>query len=95
MSIQQKAELKAEAKIAEKKAEEELKLQPKKQMCTEMLGGVVVDRGGGALVCEWQTHNTRVSEDQSISLSMVGDYLLNNLYIPDKETVLRARPDLK
>lgn len=95
VTMEEKAKRKAQSKMAEKKAELDMKLQPKKDMCVNLLGGKVVEQPDGSLICEWQTHDTRHSHDQSVPIQMVGDYLLNNLYIPDKETVLKARPELR
>tara|TARA_R110002126_G_scaffold17316_4_gene67742 strand:+ start:4332 stop:4820 length:489 start_codon:yes stop_codon:yes gene_type:complete len=94
-SLEVKAKRKAAAKAAEAKAVEDLRLQPKKDMCINDLKGEVVEQPNGSLVCEWQTHGKKNSEDQTIPLNQVGEYLLQNLYIPSKTAVLKARPELK
>ncbi len=94
-AITKQAERKAKLEVAKKKASDDLKLAPKIKICEIDLGGEVVTQENGSQICKWQTHDRNASYDQTIPLFQVGAYLLDNLFQPDKETVLKARPELR
>jgi hypothetical protein len=93
-SLESIAERKVKLKIAEEKVKEDLKNQPKINRCIYDLGGEVITNSDGSMTCKWQTHDTRHSYDQEVGIEQCGEYLLNNLFIPDRATVLKARPEL-
>ena len=94
-SIPEQAEQKVKVKLKVKETVRLLKEQPKIDFCINELHGTVVENAEGVKICHWETHDVSKSHKQSIPLMQCGDYLLENLFIPDRETVLKARPELK
>jgi len=92
--IENAATIKAKQKKARVLAEAELKLIPKRTMCLVNLGGTITRNEDGTEMCNYKTHDVLKSEDQTLPLIQVGEYLLENQYIPSKEAVLKKRPKL-
>ena len=94
--IQTKAKIKIDTKIAEKKYEEDVKWEKKTQICEEVLGGEV-ESGDFGKVCRWTTYSANGNDgEQAVPLAQVHEILAtNNLFFPNKEAVLKARPDLR
>lgn len=93
--IEKQAERKVKFNQAKKEQEEKNKLAPKIKICEVDLGGEVVTNPDGSKICKWQTHDVNKSYDQAIALSQCGEYLIPNVFMPDKDTVLKVRKDLR
>lgn len=94
--IESQAKRKVLSKEAQKKAAQDLKDAPKIAMCLDVLGGEIVTQENGSKICKWENYSTfGKPEPQSIPIHQVGEYLLNSLFIPDRESVLKAHPELK
>ncbi len=94
-TVEAKAMSKVQRKLAEKKAEQDLKDAPKIKICLDELCGEIVTNPQGAKMCRWNTYSPDTTESQMVQISQVGKYLVENQFIPDKETVLKQRPELK
>lgn len=94
-TIEKIAERKVKLKVAQEKVAQDLKDKPKIDRCLNILKGEIITNPDGSKICKWQTHDAHKSHDQSISLSQCGEYLVDNLFMPDRETVLKARPELR
>ena len=85
----------AEKKAKIREVSQSLKDKPKIDRCLNDLKGEIVTNPDGTKVCNYFTHDVNKSYEQSIPLHQCGEYLLDNLFLPDKETVLTARKDLR
>jgi hypothetical protein len=95
VSLENVAERKVKLKLAEEKIKQDIKDQPKIDRCINDLGGEVITNPDGSKVCQWYNHTVKEDQLQTIPLSQCGDYLIDGLWIPSKEAVLKARPKLK
>lgn len=94
--IESQANRKILMKQAEGKAKQDLKEAPKKKICVNKLGGTVDINPDGSKLCRWKTYSTMSTpEDQAIPIMQVGEYLLANLFMPTREAVFKAQPELK
>lgn len=84
-----------EKKAKLKDAAQALKDKPKIDRCLIDLKGDIVTNPDGTKVCNYFTHDVNKSYEQSIPLHQCGEYLLDNQFLPDRETVLKARKDLR
>lgn len=89
--ITKRVEEKAKTKVIAKT----LKEQPKIDRCINELGGEVVENPDGTKVCNYFTHDVNKSYAQSVPIHQCGEYLVEKLFMPDRETVLSARKDLR
>lgn len=97
-SFAKKAKAKADAKIALKKAEEDAKLQPKIDMCVNLLKGEVETNEAGFKHCRFTSYGRTKADDRSqlIPIKQVDPILLDTMiFNPTKEAVLSHRPDIK
>lgn len=94
-----KATAKSKAKIIGEKAEEELRLQPKIDICLNMLKGEIDTSSSGTKICRFTQYNgfdATKDAEQVVPLSQVGAYLAEtSLFIPAKEVVFKNRKDIK
>jgi len=90
---------KGKAKILTEKAEEELRLQPKIDICLNMLKGEIETSPSGSRTCKFKQYNAfdeSKDADQIVPLNQVGAYLAEtSLFIPAKEVVFKNRKDIK
>jgi len=91
VAIEKVAERKEKLRFAQEKARLELKLAPKIHICEVDLEGEVITQENGTKICKWYTHDVNGDYEQVIGLNQVGEYLISNLYQPDKATVLKAK----
>lgn len=93
------ATAKSKAKIIGEKAEEELRLQPKIDICLNMLKGEIETSSSGTKICRFTQYNgfdAKKDAEQVVPLSQVGAYLAEtSLFIPAKEVVFKNRKDIK
>jgi len=94
-SEDEKLTKRVEEKVKTKEIAKALKEQPKIDRCINELGGVVVENPDGTKVCNYFTHDVNKSYPQTVLIQQCGEYLVEKVYMPDKETVLSARKDLK
>lgn len=87
-------QLSAKRKIAQEQTIKQAKLQEKINVCEVDLMGQVVDDGAGNNYCIYHTHTPKEDFEQKIPLEGVVPALADNLFIPNKEFVLRKRPEL-
>lgn len=87
---------KVEAKALEKKAEQERKEKEKSTICIRELYGRVEDDGNGNKYCIFPTHTTENTSEMKIPLLQSSPIIAKtSIWMPSKEAVLKARPDLK
>ena len=94
---EERAIRRAEEKRITKEAEENEKLKPKIDMCHNLLGGEVETNEKGFKFCRFTMYST-LGDDQSqmLPLAQVAPIIAEtSLFMPDKETVLKKRPDVK
>lgn len=93
------ATAKSKAKIIGEKAEEEARLQPKIDICLNMLKGEIETSSNGSRTCKFKQYNAfdeSKDADQIVPLNQVGAYLADtSLFIPSKEVVFKNRKDIK
>jgi hypothetical protein len=95
--IERQAERKVKQKLAQEKATQDAKEAPKIKICEVDLGGEIITREDGLKMCAWTNYGKTEEEDrkQKVLIHQCGDYLLGNLFQPNKEVVLKARPELR
>lgn len=93
------AMIKSKAKILTEQAEEEMRLQPKIDICKNVLHGEIETNSNGTKICRFKQYNAFFPEkdnEQVVPLSQVGAYLAEtSLFIPAKEVVFKNRKDIK
>ena len=92
-SIARQANRKIKLQEAEQKIKQDAKDKPKIDICNE-LGGTLIERADGTKVCEYFVHDLQRSEKRTIPISQLFPQILGNQWIPNKEAVLKARPDI-
>lgn len=93
-----KAVAKAEAKKVLKDQEELLKLEPKMNICTNLLGGEVETDENGYKYCVFTMFAPKEENDarQKLPIRQVDALLAEtSLFTPSKEVVFKLRPDIK
>jgi hypothetical protein len=95
LSPEEQGEIKARIKQSKEKAEEDAKIAVKKNICENMLFGRVDVGEEDEPICRFTNYTTNTDYDQILPLRMLSTNLANNLFIPSKQAVLNARPELK
>lgn len=87
---------KVESKELVKKAEQNRKDSEKSLICTRELFGKVIDDGNGNKYCVFPTHTPNASGELKVPLMQASPIIAKtSIFMPSKEVVLKARPDLK
>lgn len=92
-----KAQRKANEKKLIKEAEDIAKIKPKMEMCINLLGGTIEENENKHKFCRFKQYSA-FGEDQSllIPILQVAPIIAEtSLFMPDRETVFKKRPDVK
>ncbi len=90
------AVIRAKAKAAAIKTEEDLYEQEKVTMCEELFNGVAEERSDGVKICRFTQYTLRGDTEINMPLSQVGPTTANNmLFIPSKEAIFRNRKEVE
>lgn len=96
LTPEQVAENKVEAKELAKRAEQARKEKEKSTICIREMFGRVEDDGNGNRYCVFPTHTTESSSDLKVPLMQASPIIAQtSIWMPSKEVVLKARPELK
>jgi len=92
-SIVRQANRKIKLQEAEQKIKQGAKDKPKVDLCNE-LGGTVTENSEGIKVCEYFVHGLLHSEKRIAPLNQLFPNVLSNQWVPSKEIIIKARPDI-
>lgn len=96
-SPEERAQRKAEEKRLQKEAEELAKIKPKMDMCLNLLKGEIETNSAGDKFCRFtQYHAFGDDTKPMLPIRQVAPIIAEtSLFVPDRETVLKRRPELK
>lgn len=94
LSPEELARVKVQKKNDEKKAEQDMKDEHKAKICERMLFGKVETDTVGHKYCVFSVHNKFESKESKVPLSQADPVIARSVFMPDKATVLKARPEL-
>lgn len=94
LSVQDTARLKIEKRQAEEKVEQDMKDERKTKICERVLFGKVEIDTGGYKYCIFSVHNKFESKESKVPLSQADPVIARSVFMPDKNSVLKARPEL-
>lgn len=95
-TMEDKAKRKAEEKRLIKEAEEMAKLKPKIEMCQNLLGGEIETNENGFKFCRFTQYTLSDDNSLKIPILQVAPIIAEtSLFMPDRETVFKKRPDIK
>lgn len=97
ISPEKLGEMRARQTAAKDKYIDDQKTKEKRNICENILFGKVVEEGDGNMYCEYTnfTPDPAVNYPQKFPLMAVVPSLVDNLFIPSREVVLKRRPKLK
>lgn len=95
MGVKEIAKSKVDMRQAQKDAELQIKIDKKKLICERDLHGRVETDESGFHYCFFQVHDTKISVEQKMPLLQADPVIARGLFIPSKEMVFKARPELK
>lgn len=95
MGVKEIAKSKVDMRQAQKDAELENKLEKKRLICKRDLHGRVETDDGGFHYCYFKIHDTKTSVEQKMPLLQTDPVIARSLFVPSKEMVFKARPELK
>lgn len=94
MSPSELARIKVEQKEAEKKAEQDMKDEKKTKICERELFGKVITDDGGYKYCIFNTNTRTESKQNKAPLGQADPVMARTLFIPSRDAVFAARPEL-
>jgi hypothetical protein len=95
MTPEERAKFSVDVKLAKTKHAKELVFAKKKQICEAVLGGEVFTDSSGGNSCRFYVYDTEKDEEQILPLESVNESYAKHQFYPDRETVLKERPELR
>ncbi len=92
---EERAKFSVDVKLAKKKHTEDIKFTAKKKICEDVLGGEVFKDASGGNSCRYFVYDIEKDEEQILPLDMVNEGYHKHQFFPDKETVMKKRPDVR